>query len=221
MSDLPPPSVAPPRWVRGLKIAGLLVILLLLHFFGSWLEQLVNLELFPRHDAMLNLMVLVAIGLYVLLMAIPFMPGIEIGLALMMLLGAKGALVVYLSTLLALSISFIVGRTLPPALVIRFLNWLHLERASALVRQLEPLNQRQRLDVLSEKLPARIAPLLLTYRYLIIAVVLNLPGNALIGGGGGIGLIVGMSKIIPLYAFVALLAVVVAPVPLWFYLYGG
>ena len=37
----------------------------------------------------------------------------------------------------------------------------------------------------------------------------------------GIALIVGMSKIIPFYAFFLLLIVAIAPVPLCFILYGG
>jgi hypothetical protein len=100
------------------------------------------------------------------------------------------------------------------------LNWLYLYKASALVRQLEPLNQLERLRLLQEKAPAKIAPFLLNHRYLTVAVALNLPGNALLGGGGGIGLIVGMSKIIPFHAYIVLLAIAIAPVPLWFYLQG-
>jgi len=48
---------------------------------------------------LLQLLILGSALLYILLMAIPFMPGIEIGLALMILLGYKGALLIYLCTL--------------------------------------------------------------------------------------------------------------------------
>jgi len=169
---------------------------------------------------MLEIIVLSSFVVYILLMAIPFMPGIEIGLTLMLLLGAKGALLVYICTLTALSLSFTVGRFTPFLLVNRFLDWLHLQRAGALVRQLEPLDQLERLQLLNDKAPSRFAPFLLKHRYLAIAAALNLPGNALIGGGGGIALVVGMSKIVPFPRFIMLLAVVVAPVPLWFYLLG-
>ena len=167
---------------------------------------------------MLHGILLGTIVLYVLLMTIPFMPGIEIGLALMLMLGSKGALLVYLCTLVALSISFAVGRMISPHLVCRLLDWFYLRKASSLVRQLEPLSPQQRLELLNKKAPARIAPFLLRHRYLTIAVALNLPGNSLVGGGGGIGLVVGMSRIIPFQAYAALLAMAVAPVPLWFYL---
>lgn len=208
------------RYRRYLKIVVFLAIVLLLNLLGGWMAQQVNFQLFPRHDPMLQTFILSAAIIYILLMATPFMPGIEVGLALMLLLGAKGAFLVYLCTLTALSISFTVGRIIPSRLVSRFLDWLHLQKAAALVRQLEPLDLLGRLHLLNEKAPSRIAPFLLKHRYLAIAAALNLPGNAIIGGGGGIALVTGMSRIIPFPGFILLLTVVVAPVPLWFYLQG-
>jgi len=213
-------GTAPSRSSRYAKIAFVLVVLVLLNVFGTWLSHQINFQLFPRHDSLLHAMVLGSVLLYIISMAIPFMPGIEIGLALMLLLGGKGALLVYFCTLLALSISFIVGRTAPPHLIYRFLDWLHLYKASALVRQLEPLDQKSRLKLLHEKAPSRIAPFLLNHRYLTIAIALNMPGNALIGGGGGIGLITGMSNLISFHTYVIVLAMAIAPVPLFFLLQG-
>ncbi|MBQ0755575.1 MAG: hypothetical protein KBT66_00935 [Amphritea sp.] len=211
----------PSRLARYLKIVLIICLIAAFHFGGTWFVHQMNFQLFPRHDSILNTIVLGAIFLYILLMAIPFMPGIEIGLALMFMLGNKGALLVYLCTLAALSISFVVGKTIPPRLVYRFLKWLHLSKASTLVYQLESLDQQERLKFLNEKMPTKAAPLLLNYRYLTIAAALNLPGNALIGGGGGISLVVGMSKIVPFHSFILLLAIAIAPVPLWFFLYGS
>lgn len=182
--------------------------------------QQFGFPIFPRHEPLLHFIVLGTALLYIVLMAIPFMPGIEIGLMLMLMLGSKGALLVYLCTLVALSISFTIGRAIPAHLVYRFLNWLHFYKASALVRQLEPLNPLERLRLLNEKAPSKIAPFLLNHRYLTLAIALNLPGNGLIGGGGGIGLVVGMSKLIPFHVYLAILAVTIAPVPLLFYLRG-
>ncbi|WP_432470282.1 hypothetical protein [Amphritea sp. HPY] len=212
---------APSRLTRYLKYALVLSIIVVLNYAGAWLAQQINFQIFPRHDSMLNMAILTLVLLYIFLMAIPFMPGIEIGLALMLMLGSKGALLVYLCTLTALSISFLVGRLIPPRSVCRFLKWLHLNKASILVRQIEPLNQHDRLKFLNERISPRLAMLFVKYRYLSIAALLNLPGNGLMGGGGGIALVIGMSKIIPFYAFVLLLIVAIAPVPLWFLLYGG
>jgi hypothetical protein len=200
------------------KLLVLVLIIVAVNVGGVWLTRQIDIQLFPRHEPMLHAILLGTAVLYVLLMATPFMPGIEVGLVLMLMLGSKGALLVYLCTLVALSISFVVGHKLPTQPVCRFLDWLHLRRAAGLVRQLEPLNQQQRLELLNAKAPARMAPFLLRHRYLAIAAALNMPGNALIGGGGGIALVVGMSKIVPFYSFLALVAVAVAPVPLWFFL---
>jgi hypothetical protein len=218
MTDINQEQVISYKTARYYKLSILLVIVVMLNIGGAWLSHQIDFQLFPRHEPILHAIVLIAVALYVLLMAIPFMPGIEIGLALMLLLGSKGAIMVYLCTLLALSISFTVGRKIPAGLICLLLNWLHLYKASALVRQLESLNQQERLELLYKKAPSRIAPFLLNHRYLAIAVVINFPGNALIGGGGGIGLIVGMSRIIPFHAYLGVLVIAIAPVPLWFFL---
>ena len=191
--------------------------MLSINFGGTWLIQQIEFQLFPRHESMLQFIVFGATLLYILLMALPFMPGIEIGLAVMILLGSKGALLIYLSTVLALSISFVIGRMTPPHLIRQLLDWFHLYKASALIAQLEPLDQQQRLKLLYEKAPSKLVPFLLKHRYLAIVAILNLPGNALIGGGGGIGVIAGMSKIFPFYAFISVVAVATAPVPLFFF----
>ncbi|MFB9848547.1 hypothetical protein [Oceanisphaera arctica] len=209
------------RLIRYLRFALLIGIVIALNAGGSWLARQLDLQLLLQHDALIGIMVLAAACLYIGLMAVPFMPGIEIGLALMMLLGSKGAVLVYLCTLVALSLSFLIGRTLAPGRIYRLLNWLHLYRASALINQLAPLNRPQRLALLGEQLPRGIAPMLLKHRYLTIAVALNLPGNTLIGGGGGIALVVGMSRLIPFHGFITLIALTVAPVPIWFFFFGG
>jgi hypothetical protein len=210
----------PTKKKRLLRIAAVLAIIILLNVAGTWLGHQINFQLFPRHESMLQGMLLIALLLYILLMATPFMPGIELGLAVMLLIGSKSALLIYLCTLIALSISYIIGRYFPLGIVRRFLKWLYLEKASELVSQLEPLDQHERLEFLNRKTPTKIAPFLLKHRFVTLAVVLNLPGNALIGGGGGIGLVVGMSKLISFYKYFLVMAFAVLPVPLCIYLQG-
>lgn len=217
MADPNHAQAAPLKSKRIVKFLLFVLIVVSVNVGGTWLTHQIEFQLFPRHDSMLQFMVLGSTLLYVLLMTIPFMPGIEIGLALMILLGNKGALLIYLCTVMALTISFIIGRKTPPRLIKRLLDWFQLYRASALVAQLEPLEQQQRLKLLYEKAPRKLVPFLLRHRYVAILVILNLPGNALIGGGGGIGVIAGMSNIIPFGVFTLLVAVAVAPVPLLFY----
>lgn len=73
----------PSHWVLFFKILLILAIIAALNLGGSWFAQQVNIQVFPRHEPILNFIVLAAVALYILLMVIPFMPGIEVGLALM------------------------------------------------------------------------------------------------------------------------------------------
>ena len=181
-APLPEGGADRPRGERWLRLGLLVAVVLALNGAGGWVAQQIDLQVFPRHEPLLHAMVLGAAALYVVLMVVPFMPGIEVGLALMLALGNRGALLVYLCTVLALAVGFAIGRLLPT-------------RSST-----------------------RLTPFLLRHRYLAIALLLNLPGNALIGGGGGIALVSGMSGVFSFAGFVALTAVAVAPVPLLFFL---
>ena len=203
------------------KLTLILVIALLLSAGGGWMASQVNLQIIPNRGPMLDAMLLLAMVAYILLMAIPFMPAIEVGLGLMLFMGSTGAVLAYLCTLIALSISFFIGRVVPPHLVCSFFRWLHLYKACELIAELEPLSHRERLDLLHAKAPSKLTPFLIRHRYLAIAIALNLPGNALIGGGGGIGLITGMSMIVRFRTYVTVLALAIAPLPLSFLLFGN
>ena len=61
---------------------------------------------------------------------------------------------------------------------------------------------------------------LVRLRFLIFAVLFNLPGNVAIGGGGGVALLAGMSKVFSLPAYLLTVALAVAPVPLLVYVAG-
>ena len=199
------------------QLTFILAIALLLSTGGNWLVDQVNMQILPDREAM----ILLAVIAYTLLMVIPFTPAIEVGIGLMLFMGSTGAVVAYVCTLIALSISFFIGRVVPPRVICQFFRWLHLTKASGLIAELEPLRHQERLELLHAKAPSKLTPFLLRHRYLAIAIVLNLPGNALIGGGGGIGLVAGMGKIINFRAYIAVVAVAIAPLPLWFYLHGA
>jgi hypothetical protein len=51
------------------------------------------------------------------------------------------------------------------------------------------------------------------FRWLALALLINMPGNTVIGGGGGIAMAVGYSRTFTYPAFLACAAVAVAPVP--------
>ncbi len=203
-----------PRIRRFFKISLIVGFLVLVNYGGGMVVKQINFQVWPEHERLMITVLWIAIVVYVLWMAIPFVPGIELGLALMVLLGPKGVVLVYLCTLLSLSLSFAIGRLIPLNVFARFFGWLHLHKAQDLMLQLEPLNSEERLNFLLRAAPSRVIPLLLKHRYLMIAIALNLPGNALIGGGGGIGLITGMSRLYPFPKYILLVSLAITPLPL-------
>ena len=200
------------------KIALFLGILVFLNYAMGWLANFIAFQMWPRHINIAFFLLFASIGLYILLLAIPFLPGIEVGLMLMAMLGHKGIVLVYLCTVLALSLSFLFGRLLPPRHLARALGWFHLTRAREMVDALAPLGPEERLRFLTRSAPSRIVPFLLRHRYLIIGVLFNVPGNALIGGGGGIGLIAGMSRLFPFPKYLLLICLAITPGPIIFLL---
>ena len=204
------------------KLAGgvllFLGILLFLNYGVARLSDLLAFQMWPSHVDKAVFVVFGSAVLYVVLMALPFMPGIEIGLMLMAMLGVGGIVLVYLCTVLALSLSFLAGRLLPPRYIARALGWMRLERARRLVTELETLNEEERFRFLARSTPSRIVPFLLRHRYLVLAVLFNFPGNVIIGDGGGIALIAGMSRLFSFPKYVLLVCLAITPVPLLFLL---
>lgn len=138
--------------------------------------------------------------LYTVLLVMPFVPGAEIGLALLLVFGAAMAWPVYAATVLALSIAFAVGRlasrSRSPA------SFGNVPLASdAVTSLLEGLRNRPWIHGL------------MRFRWLALALLINMPGNTVIGGGGGIAMAVGYSRTFTYPAFLACVAVAVAPVP--------
>lgn len=210
---------APRRKYRfAVKIALFLALLLFLNYAIGWLANLIAFQMWPRHVDAVSFLLVATVVSYMLLLAIPFLPGIELGLMLMAMLGSKGIVLVYACTVLALSLSFLFGRLLPPRFLAHALGWFHLTRARGMVDALAPLGPEERLRFLTRSAPTRTVPFLLRHRYLIIGVLCNVPGNALIGGGGGIGLIAGMSRLFPFPKYLLLICLAITPGPMIFLL---
>ncbi|AML53035.1 hypothetical protein [Falsihalocynthiibacter arcticus] len=75
---------------------------------------------------------------YVLLMAIHFVPGVENGIYLMMLEGGTAAPFVYLGTLAGLSLAYFVERTVDCVVFMQVEIDLRLTRISDLIEKLRP-----------------------------------------------------------------------------------
>lgn len=204
-----------PAWFAMLfRFALVALAIVLLNIGVSWVIERLEIQVWPQHLEIIDRVVLTGVILYICLMAVPFLPGVEIGLALMMMLGTKGIVLVYICTLIALAIAFGLGRVFPAPLLASFLRWLRLTRAEALLRSFDATPPEERLQFLSDKASTRVASALLKHRYLLLALLLNLPGNVVIGGGGGIAMMAGMSRLYSFPKWLLLIAVAILPGPI-------
>ena len=197
-----------------LRLALVLAAIVILNLLGAWATEQFEFTLRPTTSDAVYRIVMLAAVVYVLAMAMPFVPGIEFGLAIMLAMGPAGIPFVYVCTLLALALAFLIGRFIPLTLIAWLFGWLHLQRANVLVAELAARPPDQRHDVLLQQAPAGWAKRLLVYRHLAVAVVLNLPGNAVIGGAGGIAMIAGMSRLFRFPIFMLTMAIASTPVPI-------
>lgn len=180
---------------------------------GIFIARL-NPEFGTERDLMLHGAVMLTVAVYVALMALPFMPSAEIGISMLVMFGARMALLVYASTVLALTLSYLAGRLIPASILARIFRLLGLRKATALASRLESLPASRSMSLLANEAPIRAIPFLIRHRFLALAVLLNMPGNTVIGGGGGIALIAGMSRLFPFPLYLLTVALAVAPVPL-------
>ena len=79
--------------------------------------------------------------------------------------------------------------------------------------------------VCQEKIPLsavrrQVYPDLRYERYLLLGLLFNTPGNALIGGGGGIAMLSGNSRQFSWKGFIVTAMISIAPVPVGLFLFG-
>ena len=185
---------------------------------GQWLPRLIDLNMTPRGEPIIHNVIMTMMVVFIIASALPFVPGAEIGFAFIMLFGGKIAPLVYAGMVSALLIAFLVGRLVPLSVVTRILKRFGLKKAAAFSSELAEIDPEQQLMLLTRNSPSKIAPAALRHRFILLAVVLNLPGNSLIGGGGGIAFIAGVSKMFSVRGYVLTVLIAFLPVPLFFLL---
>ena len=201
------------------------VLLVVLIIGATWASHMIrdalDLEIMPRNEQSVHRAVMFGSLAYVILLAIPFVPGAEIGIALLSSFGASIAPLVYGATVAAMMLAYCVGLLLPHTTLTRVLSILQMKKAAALVDRLCALPREKRLDVLLETAPPQIVKLALERRYVALALAVNVPGNVVIGGGGGIMMMAGLSGLFaPVPTLLAIL-IGVSPVPLAVMLFGA
>lgn len=205
-------------WLRTALFVALIV---LVYGIGRGIVADLRMLAAAEGHTAISLTVAIAIFVYIVLMALPFCPGIEVGVALLALGGRDVALLVYLATVVALILPFVVGWFLPPSALVTSLSRLGLRRAAESLRQLVPLDGEHRLQLLLGQGSPRLARFLVRHRYIAMAIALNTPGNLVIGDGGGIALAAGFSRLFSPSGFALTVAIAVAPVPIVVLLAGS
>ncbi|WP_439523714.1 hypothetical protein [Marivita sp.] len=219
------PTARPPRLGKGAAIALRFALLLGLVVLATWVSHLVRealgLQITPENEQQMYRVLMLGTVIYVGLLAIPFVPGAELGVALFMAFGASIAPLVYGATALAMVLSYTVGRMLPITILARLLAFFRLRQTAVLIHRAELLAPEDRVALILEGAPPRLLALVIRHRYIALALAVNLPGNVVIGGGGGIMMLAGMSGIFaPVPTLLAIL-IAVAPVPLVVFLIGA
>ncbi len=208
------------RWSAIAKIVGLISLLIAANILAHGIADSLDFQIRPGNEDAVHRTIMVSAALYSILLAIPFVPGAEVGLTMMTILGPAIALLVYVCTVAGLSLSFLVGRMVPLSILIRFTEDINFNRTSQLLKDIEPRGTQEKLEILVNAAPSRFLPVLLRFRYLALGVALNVPGNFLIGGGGGIALFAGISRLYSLSGFLITIAVAVAPIPVAVLMFG-
>jgi hypothetical protein len=208
------------RWRRIIIFVCFVAILIAANLVARNLIDLLNLPIRPSNEDAVHRMILFTAVLYALLLAVPFVPGVEIGIALIVMLGPRIAFLVYLCTLAGLSLSFFLGRLIPLAALMQLATDFKLKRTRQLLEDMEALGARERLNMLIGRARGPLLTSLLRRRYLALAVAFNIPGSYIFGGGGGIALFAGASRLFSVTGFCITLVLAVAPVPVAVMFFG-
>jgi hypothetical protein len=208
-------------WRIALRLS---VILLLVYLAKLGIDLLMAKIMLYETDAaaraMIGLIITVMIG-YAILLAIPFVPGVEIGIAILMIEGASAAPMVYVATVSGLLIAFSIGQFAPLDRLVRLCNDLRLSRAAALLKRIKRTPREDRLNAMHDRLPKWLARVLCDYRYVTLGLLLNMPGNIALGGGGGIMMAGGLSRLFQSRFVILTVILATFPVPLSVWLLGA
>lgn len=204
----------------GLRLIALVGVIVVAIWISNEIKDLLSVEIMPHNEALVHKIVALSLLAYLILMAIPFVPGAEIGIGLLTAFGASIAPAVYVATLAGLGIAFIVGQMVPISTTSSVLRSLWLTKAADHLGSLSNLPREDIIDHVLKGLEPGLARFILRHRYLGLIVLINLPGNVFIGGGGGIALVAGLSRLFRPVGFFLAIAVGVLPVPLTFLLFG-
>jgi uncharacterized membrane protein YdjX (TVP38/TMEM64 family) len=171
-------------------------------------------EMMELAESQWGIGILIAGGLlYILLLSLPFVPGVELGILLMCVFGKAGIIFVYLSTIAGLNLAFVMGRFVPQKWIESRFEKLGFSRSIA--SQRNKIDQMLDRTIFGQKIYRHwLRPFLLKNHYLMLAILFNVPGNSILGGGGGISLAYGHSPNVSWKRFLLTVVLATAPVPI-------
>ncbi len=207
-------------WTARRAIALYSVLLAASWIFGEFLLEISIPELRPMNEPLIHRLVIGSLIVFILAAAIPFVPGAEIGFALLLIFGGKASPIVYFGMVGALILSFTVASFVPLPMLSKFAKWLRLKRIAEFVDELANAPPQDRASVVSGKLDNRFGDMMFKNRYVVLALLLNLPGNSVLGGGGGLAFMAGISGLYKFWAYLLSVLIAVAPFPLIFLILG-
>jgi len=187
--------------------------MLLLCAVGFWSNQYLHHQIWPIDTDQGHLLSGALVLIYAICMILPFMPAIELGLILLVMLDIQGILMLYLVTVFSLSISYTIGSLVPGQVLKRLFQYLHFYKAADLLCARGECNEKQQINRFLEHAPKRLIPFLLRHRYCVFGVAVNTPGNMLLGGAGGIAMMSGVSRLFNFRTFVLAVMISVLPLP--------
>lgn len=202
------------NWSFSIRVGLVLLILavaivLSIDVLGDWKQMLLDVVERTRSDPRMLAMATIA---YAFCLAVPFVPGVELGLLLMVTFGKSGVVMAYAGTLLGLNLAFAAGWLLRR----RLIDWPQLVGWRDQARSLDRFGER---SLVRTAWGRRLIRWLNTPRrrgryYLLVAALLNLPGNTIVGGGGGISLVSGLSGRLNWLGFALTVMLATASIPL-------
>lgn len=200
------------------KVVVRVVILLVVLGLASWgahvIRDALNLEIRPGNEQAVHRAIMLGAVAYIGLLALPFVPGAEIGIAMLAGFGPGIAPLIYICTVASMMLAYAIGRFAPITALERLLTFLRMTRAADLVARAAPLSPDERLAMLMGGQTNRLMRVGLRYRYIALALAVNTPGNSIIGGGGGIMMMAGLGGIFSPVATLLTIIIAVSPVPL-------
>ncbi len=222
--NLPSIRISRRSLVATLRVALTLVALIGLILLGrtgvAILEDAMSFSIMPKSPVTIGIAIAAATVFYIIFLALPYVPGAEIGIFMLAMFGAKIAPLIYAATVLSLLLAFGIGRRVPLGIVARGLARVRLQRAAALVTRMAATPVADIPALLVPQDRSRFYAFFIRFRYFALMVLFNLPGNMLIGGGGGIAMAAGLSRLYRPLPYLVSVIVAVLPVPLAVFLMG-